>query len=360
MKIIPVLLAGGIGERFWPMSRSTRPKQLLPLISKKSMIEETLARVRAFSKRPVNPLIVTGQAIAKLVRKTVPFTTAYDVIVEPVGKNTAPAVAAAAAWVEKKYGESVMAVLSADHAISPASAFVDAVRFAARMAEKDNALVVFGIRPSRPDTGYGYVQLGKETGAKDDLRAYRVRRFVEKPGPAKARSYVKSGKYLWNSGMFVWKTSVILEELKIHMPGLYELTERLSRSKFLIRDLEAFYQAAEKESIDYGIMEKSSRVAVVCPSFSWDDIGSWESMSRIHGVNEANTTVVGSGVYESGCENAIIVNDSDSTIAAFGVRDIAVVTTRDSVMVIPRSALPDLKKYVAAMKRSRSVSSKLF
>lgn len=360
MKIIPVLLAGGIGERFWPMSRSSRPKQLLPLAGKKTMIEETLARVRPLARKPVRPLVVTGKAIASLMRKTVPSRLDYDTIVEPVGKNTAPAVAAAAAWIEKRYGESLMAVLSADHAIAPAGAFVEAVRYAAGLARDDDRLVVFGIRPARPDTGYGYVRLGRRIGEAEAGKAYRVMRFVEKPSPAKARAYVRSGSYLWNSGMFVWKTSTILAEIDRHMPALGAQTRTLARGGFRAKDIAAFYRKADKESIDYGVMEKSSRVAAVCANFDWDDIGSWESISRLHTPSDRDVTIAGRGVYEDQCANAIIVNDSPMTVAAFGVTDLAVVAVGDAVMVIPRSKLPDVKGYVTRLKQSGSAPSRLF
>ncbi len=162
MTIVPVILAGGIGERFWPLSRSAMPKQLLKIISNRTMLEETLLRVSPFCSKKVKPLIVTSKAIASKFKSVLPSSLKYDLIIEPVGKNTAPAVAISASWIEAKYGSSVMMVLSADHDIRPRSSFVEAAKFAVNLAQNQNGLVVFGIKPSRPETGYGYIQLGKE------------------------------------------------------------------------------------------------------------------------------------------------------------------------------------------------------
>jgi mannose-1-phosphate guanylyltransferase len=359
MKIVPVLLAGGIGERFWPLSRSTRPKQLLQLISRKTMIEETVDRIKPLCRSGSRPVMVTGAKIASLIRKGLPAKTELDWIVEPQGKNTAPAVAAAAAWVVRKYGDAVMAVLSADHAISPANAFRQAIRQAASLAEAENCLVVFGIKPSRPDTGYGYIHLGAKM-ASGSLPSYRVNKFVEKPDQRTAVTYCKSGKYLWNSGMFVWKASVILEEFKTSMPDIYAEAVKLSESGFTAKAVERFYANCVKESIDYGIMEKARSVAAIAADFSWDDIGSWESVSRINPVNDRGTVVSGPAIFEQDCRETIVVNRSKTLIAACGLTDLVVVGTEDAVLVIPRAELPNVKKYLSAMKADKRIPKNLF
>ncbi|MBD3390866.1 MAG: NTP transferase domain-containing protein [Chitinivibrionales bacterium] len=360
MKTVPVVLAGGVGERFWPLSRQSRPKQLLPIVSKKSMIEETLARTRPFCTSGVKPLIVTSKAIASSMRRMLPKSVKYDSIVEPVGKNTAPAIAAAAALIRKKHGDALMLVLPADHAVSPAREFVSAVRFAARAASETDALCVFGIRPVRAETGYGYIQAGERLDAQANLARYDVRRFVEKPSASLAQSYVGSGEYFWNSGMFVWKASVILEEIAAHMPELHRRVEALQRAKLSTAGLRAFYQTCRKESVDYGILEKSNRVTMVCPSFSWDDVGSWESLARIHGENTRRNTVVGGRVFDDESTGSILVNESDLTLAACGVRDMVVVATGDAVLVVPRDKLPSIRQYLAAMKNDRSLPRSIF
>ncbi len=360
MKIVPVLLAGGIGERFWPLSRCARPKQLLPLIGAKTMVEETLSRVETFCRSDVRPLIVTGKNIASKIDSTLTGVLEYDMIVEPVGKNTAPAVAAAAAWVRKKYDNALMLVLSADHAITPVKSFVDAVRHGATPAEKDHRLVVFGITPTRPDTGYGYISLGKPISKSNNVTSYDVREFVEKPSIDLAETYVKSGSYLWNSGIFLWKASTILEQIRTHMPSLFTNTEILLQNDFSASTVESFYSQCEKESIDYGVLEKSDRVTVVCGTFTWDDIGSWESVQRLRGANERGTTVSGEHAYESDCENSIIVNSGTSSIAAIGLSNVVVVNTGDAVLVIARDKLASVKTYLTEMKRGGTIPNSLF
>jgi mannose-1-phosphate guanylyltransferase len=360
MNIVPVILAGGIGERFWPLSRSSMPKQLLKLISEKTMAEETLLRVKGFTSKNVKPLIITGQLIADKMKQLLPKEFKYDMIVEPVGKNTAPAVALAAAWIQETYGDSVMVVLSADHDIRPREKFADAVEFAVSIAKGMQQLVVFGVKPSRPETGYGYIHLGKQLVQSGTNNGYKVKKFIEKPNQKKAESYVKSTDYLWNSGMFVWTTSVILEEFKSYMPGLFDLVKMAAKKKFTDASIKKFYQTCEKESIDYGIMEKSGRVSAVVGSFDWDDIGSWEAIPRIKGKDKSDTTISGDNIFISDMEDSIIVNDSSLTVATVGLKNVAVITTGDSVLVIDRNKLPDLKKYLTAMKESGKYSKKLF
>jgi len=260
MVVVPVILAGGIGERFWPLSRSSMPKQLLRLVSSKTMLEETLSRVDTFCNKGVSPLIITGKAIAGKFKTVLSTKLKYDLIVEPVGKNTAPAVALAASYIQAKYGEAVMIVLSADHDIRPKKAFVDAIKFAVKIAEQRNNLVVFGIKPTRAETVYGYIQLGKKIDESDTICACSVKRFIEKPGHEKAKKFLNSTKYMWNSGMFIWKTSTILEEFSKYMPELFSLIKKFEGS-FSKAKIDSFYKQCQKESIDFGVMEHSERVS---------------------------------------------------------------------------------------------------
>lgn len=361
MKIVPIILAGGIGERFWPLSRSSTPKQLLPLISSKSMIEETLSRVGPFCKKGTRPIIVTGRKIAGKIKQTLSTSIACDYIVETVGKNTAPAVAIAAAWISKKYSsDTVMVVLSADHAISPKKDFINAGNYAIKLASSLDTLIVFGIPPSRPDTGYGYIQLGKKLDRSGHIESFKVKRFVEKPTLKKAKQYISSKEYLWNSGMFVWKASVILEEFKQHMPSIYQGVVKAAKHGFNQKAIDTFYHTSEKQSIDYGIMEQSRRVAAVKGLFKWDDLGSWESLSRVLSQNKKQTTVSGKRVFEKDCLRVIITNNSDMTVATIGLKDTAVVAVDDAVLVIARDKLPELRKYLAEMKSNSKFPRKLF
>jgi mannose-1-phosphate guanylyltransferase len=351
MKTIPLVLAGGKGERFWPLSRSFRPKQLLPLLSEKTMIEETLLRVKAVSPAAgIKPLVITGRDCAEGIRRALGNRIAYDCIVEPIGKNTAPAVGLAAAWMRKRHGDAVMLVVSADHAIEPIGPYVKAVHAAVSVAQTTDSLVVFGIRPTRPDVGYGYINIGKTLSVKNGVSCYSVKSFVEKPTGQVAKKYMKSGKYLWNSGMFVWKVSVVLDEFRRHMPALYKQIMTVEKAGFSKRAIETFYEGCVKESIDYGIMEKSSRIAAVCGAFFWDDIGSWEAMSRIHTKNSRGTVAVGASVFESGCSDSIIYNSSNRLVASLGLDNTVLVVTPDAILAVARPLLPDLKKYLTLIK----------
>jgi len=302
------------------MSRSRRPKQLLALTDGRTMIEETLARIRPLCSGRVRPLVVTGQRIAGPIRAALGSRQRCEILTEPVGKDTAPAVLIAALAIEKRYGPAVMLVLAADHAISPESEYLRSVRYAARVASEQQRLVVFGIPPSRPDTGYGYVEVGKPLNEHDTETAYAAKRFVEKPDWQTAVRYCRSGRYLWNSGMFV----------------------------------------CDKVSVDYAIMERCRRVAVVTGHFLWDDVGSWDAVPRVRPGNERGTTVAGKRVYEAGCGDTVVFNDSTRAVAAIGLDNAVVVVTEDAVLVAARSELPALKKHLAAMKADGRFGAELF
>lgn len=360
MNVVPVVLAGGIGERFWPLSRSARPKQLLTIMSGKTMLEETLLRMAPLCDSDTVPLIMTGKAIARRVRASLGRDRRCKVIAEPVGKNTAPAIALAAAYLESKAPGSVMLVAPADHLIQPRTAFVKAAKHATQLAALKNRLVVFGIQPTRPDTGYGYIELGKLVGQTGKVSSHDVRRFVEKPNAQRARAYCKSKRYLWNSGMFVWRADVVLEEFAQYMPTLHRQVMEAAKQRFTQRAIDAFYQRCEKQSIDYGIMEQSKRVAAVRGTFSWDDIGSWEAIARVHRTNAKNTAVVGPGVCADDAADSIVVNDSKRAVAAVGVENLVVVATDDAVLVIPRERLSGIKEYLTAMKGRSDFPASLF
>jgi len=351
MKTIPLIMAGGKGERFWPLSRSSRPKQVLPLLGPKTMIEETLSRVMPLCvAKGSKPLVITGADCAKAMKRALGKSNPYDCIIEPVGKNTAPAVGLGAAWIRKRYGEAIMVVVSADHAIRPVKAFVKAAKTAVSVALENDSLVVFGIRPSRPDVGYGYINVGVPLFEKNGVSCLKVKGFVEKPTLSVAKKYLKSKSYLWNSGMFVWKTSVILQEFESHMPQLFRQIMEVEKAGFSKKAIDRFYSLCVKESIDFGIMEKSKRISAVCGDFFWDDIGSWESMSRIHEKNEKNTVSIGQLLLEQQCDNSIIFNTSNKVVASIGLRDTVLVVTPDAVLAIAKPLLPDLKKYLGIMK----------
>jgi mannose-1-phosphate guanylyltransferase len=355
------------------------------------MLEETLFRMRSCCLDSVTPLIITGAAIADKAAAALKavdtqanilngksdggaldamgmstsaiMDAGVDIIAEPQGKNTAPAIALAAALIKAKYGDTVMLIASADHAITPVEAFQSAVNHAVSVAVERGGLVVFGVKPARPETGYGYIEIGETltiNAAAQGCSAFKVKRFVEKPNPQDAAAFMESGNFLWNSGIFVWKTSVILEAFEKYMPDLYAQTTALTAKGFTPEAIDDFYSVCVKESIDYGIMEKAEAVSAVRGEFSWDDLGSWESLSRVLGSNGAGTTVGGDMVYESGCGDSLIVNKSKRALAAIGLKNAAIIAVDDAVLAIDRSRLPELKKYLAEIKAAGKFPADLF
>lgn len=359
MKTVPVILAGGIGERFWPASKSTFPKQLLKLAGDTSVLETTIDRVAPLCKEEVKPLLITGKNIVPALKKVIPASKAFDIIVEPVGKNTAPAIGLAAAWIQKKYGDAVMVVVSADHAIKPVTAYLKAVSAAVKLAKRDS-LVVFGITPERPDTGYGYIQVKDGTGAGKGVTTYTVDTFVEKPTLEKAKKYVKSKSYLWNSGMFVWKTSIILAEYEKSLPEMFKQIKAVEQKKFSKKAVEEFYANAQSISIDYGIMEHARRVSAVAGTFTWDDIGAWEAIFRLNEKDAAGNVTVGSSIAALKCKDTLVFNQSAISVATLGLDNVSVIVADGVVLVVNRDHLPELKASLAEIRKSRKLPENLF
>lgn len=360
MIVVPVILAGGIGERFWPASKSTYPKQLLKLTGDQSILELTLDRVYPLCKKDVKPLLITGKDIISALKKVIPQEKAFDVIVEPVGKNTAPAIGLAAAWIKKKYGDAVMVVVSADHAIVPVGAYLKAVRAAVREAAANNALVVFGITPERPDTGYGYINVTSPATVCKGVTSYSVKKFVEKPTLQKARTYVKRGTYLWNSGMFVWKTSVILDEFELSLPEMFQEIIRAEKKAFSRKAIELFYSLVDSISIDYGIMEDAVNVRAIVGTFRWDDVGSWDAIRRLRTSDEQGNVLSGERLVQYNCKNTMVFNQTDISVAAVGLDNISVIAADGVVLVIDRKHLPEIKKALGSIKKSAILPKKLF
>jgi len=360
MVTVPVILAGGIGERFWPASKSTYPKQLLKLTGNQSILEATIDRVAPLCKQGVKPLLITGKNIVPALKKVIPAEKNYDIIVEPVGKNTAPAIGLAAAWIRKNYGEAVMVVVSADHAITPVTDYLKAVSTAVKQAKAENGLVVFGITPDRPDTGYGYIELGKELSSEKKASVFSVKRFVEKPTLLNAKKYLKSGRYLWNSGMFVWKTSFVLNEFERSLPVMYKQILMLEKKMFSKKAIEAFYSVAESISIDYGIMEHASSVSAVAGKFKWDDVGSWEAIRRLHAADTDGNVLVGSLLEQDGCHDTMVFNQTAGSVVTVGLDNVSVIAADGAVLVIHHDRISDLKGILGKIKKGGRFPSRLF
>lgn len=347
-----VIMAGGVGERFWPLSRNTRPKQLLNIVGRGTMIEQTVARLKPVVDES-RIWVVTTVEQAPAIRRFLPRAPASHILREPVGRNTAPCIALAAYALAREDPDATMVVLPADHIISPKREFQRTIRAAAKTAARLGSLITIGIKPTFPSTGYGYIKRGKEITETGGLAFYRVSRFVEKPDRKRAREFLKSGLYTWNSGMFIWSVQAIIGAIEKHLPELAGALSPLL--KLSIRGRQAFlartYPPLRKVSIDYGIMEKYSDVLVTAASFNWDDVGSWEALEGYLNKDPDNNYARGElvGVDSDDC----ISFSTGPLVGLVGVSNLIVVATGDAVLVCPRERAQDVKKLVQKLKAKK-------
>lgn len=346
MKTTAVIMAGGRGERFWPKSRNSRPKQFLSLTADgETMIQKTVKRLLPLVDME-DIFIVTNAAYTDLVLAQLPGIPKENILAEPCARNTAPCIAFAAAVIGRKYDDAMMLVLPSDHLIGYEDIYVNTLRKAIRAAEEGSNLVTIGITPAYPETGYGYINFGREAGD-----TYEVERFVEKPDLPTAKEYLASGKYLWNSGMFVWKVSSIMSNMQKLMPDIYDgavrIGEAYGKPEFnavLVKEFTAF----RSESVDFGIMEHADNIYTIPGSFGWDDVGSWLAVERINETDDDRNYVEGD-VISVGSERTTICGGK-RLIAAVGVEDIIIVDTDDALLVCSKNSTQDVKKVIAQLR----------
>lgn len=346
MKVTAVIMAGGRGERFWPKSRNSCPKQFLSLTSDgETMIQKTVKRLRPLVDAE-DVFIVTNAAYTDLVKDQLPDIPAENILAEPCARNTAPCIAFAAAVIGRKYDDAIMLVLPSDHLIGYEDIYISTLKKAVAVAEQGKNLVTIGITPTYPETGYGYINFGTESG-----NAYMVERFVEKPDLATAKKYLASGKYLWNSGMFVWKISSIMANIKEFMPTVYDGAMKIGESfgtpdytETLVKEFTAF----PSESVDFGIMEKASDIYTLPGSFGWDDVGSWLAVERINETDE-NKNFISGDVIAVDAERTTVCGGK-RLIAAIGTEDLIIVDTDDVLLVCSKNNTQDVKKVIAQLK----------
>lgn len=349
MALHAVILAGGIGSRFWPLSRESSPKQLIKVAGDESLLKSTISRLAPLISRD-RVSVVTNPVQAELIRLHLiddPDSSSIQYIIEPFGRNTAPAIGLAAIELLKVDGDAVMAVLPADHMISDGEAFRKAIAGAADFA-KDGHLVIFGVKPDRVETGYGYIKASgteiKAEGGGATTRSHLVDHFVEKPDVERAREYLAVGGYLWNAGIFVWKASRILEEIKTHLPGLYKALVEIRDGG----EVEKVYDAIEAVSIDTGLMEKARDVVVMEAEFPWSDMGSWRSIEDVF-EKDGDGNIIQGRVVDIGSKGTTVFA-SDRLVATIGLKDMIVVDTPDATLICPKERAQEVREVVAVLK----------
>ena len=349
-----LIMAGGKGERFWPKSRQSLPKQFLSLSDdNKSMLQLTVERISSTVSLN-DTFVVTNTYYKTLVAKQLPGLPEENIICEPEGRNTAPCIGLGSAVISNRYPteDPVMIVLPSDHMVKDITTFGDCLEKACDFAEINNSIVTIGIKPNYPETGYGYICFDTETGTNG---VYKVSSFVEKPCREKAVEYLESGKYLWNSGMFVWRLSSIREAYRSFLPDTYEALEKIKDALSCdpAGNINDFFNTMDPESVDYGIMEKSDNIYVLPGDFGWDDVGSWPALSRINDTDSTGNYIAGN-VTAVDTANCIIDSSSKRLVATLGIKDMIIVDTDDVLLVTDRDHAANIKELTAEIKNSEN------
>jgi mannose-1-phosphate guanylyltransferase len=349
MKTSAVIMAGGVGERFWPMSRIKRPKQFLPLVhEEKTMIRQTVDRILPLVKKE-DILVATNARYKTLTHQQLPELCVENILCEPMGRNTAACIGLAAAILEKRVGDCVMLVLSSDHLIVDEDDFREVMTKAIGVAEKDENIVTIGISPTYPETGFGYIHFDAE---KELIKGvYDVRKFVEKPDLGTAMTYLATGEYLWNSGMFVFKVSTIMAQFKRFMPKLYAGLQRIARAvdtpsyDAVLREA---FETFDSVSIDYGVMEHAKNIYTVPGNFGWDDVGSWTAVGRIREKDQDGNALRGDvlTIDTHGCT----VYGGKRLVVTMGIDDLVIVDADDVLMVCKKDQAQQVKTILEALR----------
>jgi mannose-1-phosphate guanylyltransferase len=346
--IYALILAGGSGERFWPLSRRARPKQLLRLVSEKTLLEETLARLEGLIPYE-RILILTNAEQESAVRKLLGSFPKENIIAEPAKRDTAAAVALGTGWVVARDHAATMLVLPADHVIANRGAFQETLTLAADAAEETGELVTIGIKPTWACPGYGYIEQGKPVRLRKPSDAvHRVLRFREKPNRDLAESFLRKGNFRWNAGMFVWSVPTVLREFNRQAPELADFISQLRAPKNFERALRERFDKLPRISFDYAIMEKADRVLVVEASFDWDDIGSWRAIANYF-EKDKQGNAANCSVTALDSSNNIVFEEGGTNIALLGVHDLIVVRTKDALLVCHRHEAEKIKNLIGKL-----------
>lgn len=339
-----LIMAGGKGTRFWPLSTEEKPKQFLNLIGEETMIQMTINRIK-----PIIPIerifVCTGEMYVDLVKEQLPELPDRNIIVEPEGRNTAPCIALSAMVIDRYYKNSNMVVLPSDHLIKDEEEFRNTLLAAdSFIKEKDEAIVTLGMNPSRPEVGYGYIKYSNEVLKRNDFRVIKVDAFVEKPNLDTAKKYLREGNYLWNGGMFIWSINNVINQIKMYSPNTYNALiniKEISEDK-LQQTINKNYEKTEATSIDYAVLEKSKDVYVIPSNFGWDDVGSWEALDRYREKDELGNVLVGQSKAVKANNNLVI--SCSNRVVVEGLSDIYVIESDGKVLVGHKSNVANVKE----------------
>ncbi len=348
-----LIMAGGAGKRFWPKSRERHPKQLLKMLGDQTMIQNTIDRLR-----PLVPdekiFVVATESQKDELKRQLPILLKKNILIEPKGKNTAACIGLAALFMERIDPEAVMAVFPADHLIASPEAFIKTLKVGAKVAAENESIVTLGIQPTYPATGYGYIQFNEELGKKDGVALLKVKTFAEKPNLATAESFVSSGDFLWNSGIFIWKVKTILHEIEEYLPHLYdglmEIREALGTTQ-QDETIHRVYCQIKSISIDYGVMEHAKNVIVLKGKFDWQDLGSWNEVYKYFSKDENENVLIGDHLIKD--SRGSYIDAPNKCVAMIGMDNMIVVDTDDAILICPRERAQEVQELVEMAKRKK-------
>ncbi len=351
LDIVVVIMAGGAGTRFWPLSTEERPKQFLDLFGDRTLLQKSFDRVSSLVP-PERILILTNAAFVSIVKEQLPHVPVENIIGEPTRRDTAAAVALAAVLCRRRFGNPVIATLTADHLIEPVDLFQETLLSAARRAANDNALYTFGIEPTYPATGYGYLERGLQIADDDGIEHFHLVRFKEKPDLETARQYIESGRFYWNSGMFVWTADAILKEIETHLPNhakaLFDAVA-FDKTPQWNHALKAAFESLHAVSIDFAVMEKAQNVCCVASKFSWRDVGGWLALRSCLPEDETGNYCRGKTLTLDATDNLVFCEDPEDTTVLIGVKDLVIVRAGPLTLITHKDRAEDLKKLVQTM-----------
>ena len=342
-----VILAGGSGTRFWPYSRINRPKQLLNIIGDQSMLQITVDRLKKL-RSTKEIYIITRKELHDTIASEIKGIDPKNIVIEPSGKNTAPAIGLMALKITEYEPEAIMGVFPADHLIVGHHDFENTIDQAGLIAKKNSGLITIGIDPTHASTEYGYIQF-EQVKDKKDLSGYKVKTFAEKPHAKLAKRFLTSGDFLWNAGIFVWDTNTLLSSMKMHMPELYEYLREIKKCIQKDKPFDHVWRNIPPESIDYGLMEKSDDIFVIPGKFKWSDLGSWNALYDVLPKSKGENVVHGAGMVLSGENN--LVHSNGRFTAIVGADNLAVINTEDATLVVPKEKVEHIKDLVSLLKK---------